>query len=288
MAGLRLLAHLQQQLANDFGLSAVVACEIEFYLRGSFDNPAMPLWREDVQAACAVAGISVFNIEAERGYEQHEIALSHIPDALRAAQNCEKLIQIITDCAEQRGMVADFLAKPQVAQPGSGLHVHVHLADSEGNNIFTKRDDDMSDGLRHSLGGLLAWLPDSMAVFAPHVASYARFVSNNNAPTTISWGANNRTVALRLPDKARSDKHIEHRVAGSDADPMLVVAVILAAIHDGLTRKLEPSVPQIYGDASLAQYGLDKLPATLIDALQQMQQSQAVARYFSVEDLFSA
>jgi glutamine synthetase len=120
-----------------------------------------------------------------------------------------------------------------------------------------------------------------MCVFAPSEASYARFVKGSNAPTTASWGANNRTVAIRLPDKPHSHKHIEHRMAGADAAPEAVIAVILAAIHDGLSRRIVPASPQIYGDASLEMYQLPKVPLTLADAQLAWQQAIQPKRYFS-------
>ncbi len=106
----------------------------------------------------------------------------------------------------------------------------------------------MSDALKYAIGGLLTALPESMKIFAPNAESYARFAPGGNAPTTISWGANNRTVAVRLPDAPHDKKRIEHRVAGADADPHAVIAAILEGIHDGLTRHLDPG-PQTYGDA---------------------------------------
>lgn len=289
MEGLHQLAHLQHQLTIDLGLTAVAACEIEFYLHGSFDNPAVPLWRETVLESCADAGIAIANIEAERGYEQHEISLRHTPDVLKAAQDCVELTRIVHECAAARGLTADFSAKPRPDQPGSGLHVHVHLADSNGHNLYSKRDSDISQALAHSLAGLLAWMPDCMPVFAPHVASYDRFTqAGPTVPTTVSWGANNRTVALRLPDKGPVGyKHIEHRVAGSDANPLHVMAVILAAIHDGMTRQLPLTMPQTYGDASLPMYKLPALPKDYVSALQQMQRSTLLPRYFTIEDFLA-
>jgi glutamine synthetase len=116
----------------------------------------------------------------------------------------------------------------------------------------------MSDALKFSIGGLLATMRDTMAAFAPSAESQARFTPGSMAPTTISWGANNRTVAIRLPDSAHDNKRIEHRVASADADPGQVIAAILAGVHYGLKNRCDPG-KQIHGDASLEQYGLPKL-----------------------------
>lgn len=233
----------------------VVACEIEFYLHGAAEAVLSAFWR-DVASACATAGIGIVKMEAERGAGQHEVALAPT-GAQKAAGDCAALKLIISEAAQARGLAADFSAKPFTDQPGSGLHVHVHLEDAQGRNVFFKDDTSISDPLKHCIGGLLAHMQADMHIFAPTEASHARFVAGSNAPLTVSWGANNRTTALRLPDTGYH-KRIEHRVAGADADPAQVVEAILKAMLDGLTNKTEPPA-QVYGDASLPQYGLPLL-----------------------------
>ena len=251
------LTDLLARFSADFGLTVVAASEIEFYLHGS-DGGSVDAWRADVSARCLEAGITIHKIEKERGREQHEISLQP-EDALKMVSDTTTLKNIISEAAAKQNFVADFSAKPSADQPGSGLHIHIHLADSTGKNIYFKNDGQMSQALAYSIGGLLAWLPRSMPIFVPTPESYARFVADSNAPTTVSWGANNRTVAIRLPDKAHDNKHIEHRVAGADADPAAVIHIILEAIFDGLKNRTMPESPQIYGDARLASYGLPLL-----------------------------
>ncbi len=226
-------------LKRDFGLTPVVATEIEFYLHGiePDDN-----FRE---------GLLVEKFEQEKGRDQWEVALP-MSDAERAVEN---LLAVKSQLAA-RG--ADFTAKPFASEPGSGLHVHVHLEDASGHKMFFKKDEEISDTLKWSIGGLLATVHEHMAVFAPTAESRARFVAGSNAPITASWGANNRTCAIRLPDAGAPWRHIEHRVAGADAEPGAVIAAILKGIHHGLAHKCEPGL-QIYGDAALAQYNLPRL-----------------------------
>jgi glutamine synthetase len=87
-----------------------------------------------------------------------------------------------------------------------------------------------------------------MLLFAPNANSFRRLRPLSYAPTAPTWGHNNRTVALRVPAGAPSARRIEHRVAGADANPHLVLAAVLAGIHHGLTHELEPSAP-IEGNA---------------------------------------
>ncbi len=248
-------------LKADFGLQPVTAAEIEFYLRGADACGGIKKFWQEVSAR-----IPLQKYEKERGREQFEIALTPVANPQKTAGDIGTLKTIISDTAKKYGMTADFAAKPFPDQPGSGLHIHIHLEDAGGKNVFYKDDSAISDALKWSIGGLLAWLPETMPVFAPYKESYARFAAGGNAPTTVSWGANNRTVAIRLPDAPHDNKHIEHRVAGADADPKSVMENILAAIHYGLQNQCDPGA-QVYGDASLAQYDLPKLPQTLEEAL---------------------
>lgn len=269
----------------DFGLAPVTAAEVEFYLHGAEACGTLEAFWQDVSARCEAQGIVLAKHEKERGRGQYEIALSPVNDPVKTANDVVTLKDIVAVAAEAHGITADFSAKPLENEPGSGLHIHIHLADAQGKNTFYKKDDVISDTLRHSIGGLLAWLPECMPVFAPSAASYARIVAGSNAPVTASWGANNRTVAVRLPDKPPANKHIEHRAAGADADPVRVMAVLLAAMHDGLTRKLAPG-EQIYGDAALPMYALPPLPQSLAAARASMEASPRVRQYFAIEALW--
>lgn len=250
------IASIIDSLRREFALAPVVACEIEFYLHGSESAGLAQFW-DEAKTRAAALDISIFKIEKERGFEQHEVALSPA-DAAKAARDCVALTAMIAEVAPAYGMKADFSAKPKADQPGSGLHVHVHLADGKGRNVFFKQDERISDELKFCIGGLLARAREDMPVFAPTADSRKRFVPGSNAPLTVSWGANNRTVAVRLPDSAHDNKRIEHRVAGSDAHPQKVIAAIMMGIYEGLRHKIEPPA-QIYGDAALEMYGLPKL-----------------------------
>lgn len=274
-----LIAPQRRRLISDFGLHPYSASEIEFYLHGSSACADIGAWYGQVRQSAKAQGITIVSIVAERGHEQHEAALAVCDDPVKTARDTIFLKQIIADSAKQQGMQADFRAKPASDQPGSGLHIHVHLADRTGKNMFYKDDDRISDALKFSIGGLLVCLPGCMAVFAPLAQSYSRFTAGSNAPVTISWGGNNRTVALRLPDSAHDNKHIEHRVAGSDADPASVMALILAAMHYGMARQCDPGT-QIYGDAALEMYKLPKLAGTLEEAQAAFHASPLVREYF--------
>lgn len=268
------------RLFSDFRLKAVTASEIEFYLFGSHGRDLFE-FRYEIKAACTDAGIEIFNIEKERGREQHEISLAPCNDPQKTGRDTNALKKIVSGLAVKYSMQAIFAAKPLADDFGSGLHIHIHLENEQGKNQFYKDGTSMSDTLTYALGGLLLWMPDTMPVFAPNEESYERFTAGGNTPLTVSWGGNNRTVALRLPDSPHDNKRIEHRASGADADASQVIFTILASIHYGLATHAKPDA-QIYGDASLEMYNKPRFPATLQAAAGRMRQSIFPLRNYGI------
>ncbi len=257
------------------GIKPVVACELEFFLLdqqrdalGRQQPPKSPLsnyrsWdiqayglRElddashflrDLYAACDAQGIPAETAISEYAAGQLEITLKHRDDALRAADECVMYKRTVKGVALNHGCEATFMAKPFSDRSGSGMHLHVSLADEKGNNLFA---DDAMEGtplMRQAIAGMMAMLPESMAVFAPNANSYRRFKANSYAPVAPTWGMNNRTVSLRVPAGPAPSRHIEHRVSGADVNPYLGLAAMLAGVHLGITQKLDPGAP-ITGD----------------------------------------
>ena len=130
------------------------------------------------------------------------------------------------------------MAKPFREQPGSGLHVHVSLVDESGENRFGVGGGE--ELLRQAIGGMQALMFDSVALYAPNINSFRRF-HGPFVPNTTSWGHNNRSVAFRIPAASGPDTRVEHRVAGADASPHLVVAAVLAGALHGISNGLAPT-----------------------------------------------
>lgn len=278
----RIVETLSKRLLDDFDLSPLVAAEIEFYLPGASTLADFLLLQNDIEHTLLLHNINAHALEKERGAEQYEIALKPQSSPYLAAQDCTRLRLLIKEIAARHRIEADFSAKPFADQPGSGLHIHLHLQDKAGHNVFFKEDDAYSDILLHAIGGLQAAMAESMPLFAPTRASYARFVASHNVPVTVSWGANNRTVSIRLPTKPAHNKHLEHRVAGADTDPELALAAILAGVHYGLAHKIKPG-EQIFGDAALPMYGLPLLPKNLRNAVTELESGKILPVYFGKE-----
>lgn len=250
------------------GLTPVVAAEVEFFLldpnephpspaHGSPGSPPRDIdniysleelaevgpFLDEVYAMAAACGITVDAAIAEGAPRQFEFNLMHQPDALKAAEDTLYFKHIIRNVARCHGYLASFMAKPYPAYAGNGLHVHFSMLDSEGRNVFDDGTERGSDIMLGAVGGLLDSMADMTLVFAPHLNSYRRLCPGGLAPTTVGWGYENRTAALRIPAGPFAARRIEHRVAGADANPFLVFAAILGGALDGIQRKLTPSKP---------------------------------------------
>jgi glutamine synthetase len=202
---------------------------------------------DDLYAACEVQGLPVRTAISEYAPGQLELTLEHRFDALQAVDEGVRYKRLVKGVANKHGLQACFMAKPFGDQAGSGLHLHVSLADAQGNNLYASEDPEGTPLLRHSIGGMMDSLLDSLAIFCPNANSFRRFQANSYAPLAKSWGVNNRTVSFRVPGGPAVSRHIEHRICGADANPYLAAAAVLAGIHQGIRQQIDPG-PAIHGN----------------------------------------
>ncbi len=270
------------------GLTPVVATEMEFYLiDDSGDAPAPPrsprsgrrrpggevlslraldafdAFFTDVYDACEAMGIPADTAISESGMGQYEINLLH-RGALEAADDAWLFKLMLRGVARRHGFAASFMAKPYPDHPGNGMHVHFSVLDGGGGNVFDDGGPAGTPALRHAVAGCLAAMPASTLILAPHGGSYDRFAPGTHAPTGIAWAYENRTAAIRIPAGAPAARRIEHRVAGGDVNPYLLVAAILGAALNGIEDAAEPPAP-VDGNAYAAD--LPRLPATWAEAI---------------------
>ena len=201
----------------------------------------------DLYAGCAAMGIAVDSAISESGLGQFEITLGH-RDAMAAADDAWLFKTLARGLARRHGMAATFLAKPYADDAGNGMHVHFSVLDAEGRNVFDDGSAAGSDILRQAVAGCLRAMPDSTLILAPHGPSYARLVPGAHAPTGAGWGYDNRTAAIRIPAGPAKARRIEHRAAGGDINPYLLLAAILGAAISGVEDGLAPPKP-ITGNA---------------------------------------
>lgn len=308
--------HVLQRVCDKLqhaGLQAVVATEFEFYLlesgEGEVPQPRLgkipgtglkqeglqyatleDLWEcdpllMDVQRNCEAQSVPANTALPEFSPGQFEINLHHETDPVRASDHGAMLKRIIKGTAFKHGLGAAFMAKPFDDYAGSGLHVHVSLLDEQGNNVFADPESGtrpaVSTMLRHAVGGLQQTMADAMVFFAPNANSYRRLQPESFVPLTPNWGYNHRAVALRVPVCDNRDTRIEHRVAGADANPYLVVAAVLAGIHYGITRQCEPT--EMIAEGAMMDEQEITLPRRWDTALDLFRDSEALPEYLGEE-----
>lgn len=294
------------------GLKPVVATELEFYLLdGKSDTirigaPTVPGtdrpqpgpqvylpedlfevegFLDDVYDWCEAQGVPAEAAISEYSPGQFEINLHHVDDAVLACDHAVMLKRIIKAAARKHGFIACFMAKPFAEDSGNGLHIHMSLVDEDGVNHFSHGKEKMalppfSARLRHAVGGLLKLMPESTAIFCPNANSYRRLRPDSFAPVEPNWGVNHRVVSVRIPESDEKNLRLEHRVAGADANPYLVMAAVVAGVHHGMRYRVDP------GD--MVEQGAEIIPELAIpnrwDAALDLFEESEVLREYLGED----
>ena len=218
----------------------------------------------------------------ESAPSQFEINVAHSDDVMLLADQVIRMQRTIRAVSARHGFVASFMPKPIDDEAGNGLHVHCSLLDENGTNVFDDGGEEGSDLLRYAVAGCLELLPASMLLFAPSFNAYRRFQPGNHAPTESAWGYDNRTTAIRIPESPSAARRLEHRVAGADANPYLVLAAVLAGIWHGIENTLSPPNP-IEGNAWDQEIDAPALPTTMDEAVSVFDKSDVLSSYLTSE-----
>jgi len=287
------------QLYAERGWQPVVAPEMEFYLVARNTDPAQPIVPPMGRTGRRAAGKQAYSMSAvdeygrviddiydfaeEQGFEidgitqeggagQVEINMQH-GDPVRLADELFYFKRLIREAALRHDCFATFMAKPIEGEPGSAMHIHHSVLDlATGQNIFSDGDG-RETALFHSfIAGLQTHLPAAIAVLAPYVNSYRRYVRDFAAPINLEWGRDNRTTGLRVPICEAHSRRVENRLAGMDCNPYLGIAASLACGYLGLVGGLEPR-PEYVGSAYR---GEDDLPESLGEALDIFEEATAM------------
>ncbi len=210
------------------------------------------------------AGLLIDTVIQEDGAGQIEINLTH-GDPVLLADQVFYFKRIIREAALMHEMFATFMAKPMRDQPGSAMHVHQSVLDTQsGENIFSTSNGKASDRFMHFIGGCQHYLPQGLPLLAPYVNSYRRFEGEmSSAPTNFAWGYDNRATGLRVPNSEARDRRLENRVVGVDTNPYLAIAAGLACGYLGMMKEIEPGEPAA-GEVDDDTYAI---PTTIDEAL---------------------
>lgn len=279
------------------GFTAYIGPEPEFYLfrkngswkleipdnGGYFDlinlDKARAIRRE-IANHMQTLGLIPEVLHHEVGMAQHEINFRY-DEALKTADNIISFKYTVKAVAEMYRLHATFMPKPLYGLPGNGMHLHISLW-RDGQNVFTG-EDGLSETALHFLGGLLKHAKALTAITNPTVNSYKRLVPGYEAPVYISWGYQNRSALIRVPAFWGNGARIEYRCPDPSANPYLAFAAILMAGMDGIKKKTEPDAyieENVYemDDKSRKNKGIELLPATLEEALEELKRDQVVKK----------
>jgi glutamine synthetase len=293
----------QYERAHEAGFTPMMASELEFYLykesyaeawekdyRGltptipyildyhvlatTMDEPFIQQVRRGMQGA----GIPVEFSKGEAWYGQHELNFRYA-DAVTAADRHTIYKNGVKEIAFQNGLAATFMAKPSEKDIGSSCHIHLSLVDGAGKPVFVDGHEE-TDTFRHFLGGLRAHIRELALLLAPSVNSYKRYAAESWAPTSVSWGRDNRTCGFRIVGHGAS-RRLECRIPGADVNPYLGFSAMLAAGLDGVANELDPG-PELKGNAYEAGEA-EPFPSTLQEAVDLWEGSDFAKAAFGAE-----
>ncbi|MDD9336545.1 MAG: glutamine synthetase [Wolbachia sp.] len=241
-------------MQEKFKIFPVFGIELEFYIEGIEAD----LFLDNIEGK--ISSLE-FSCEKESSIHQYEVKSGCYTNSNNLIKHSELVKELLTETANELGGNISFKAKPYLDRAGNALNVHVNLVDLNNNNLFYSSKQKYSDYLLYSIGGLCAMMKKHMLFFAPNDDSYLRFqYPDIHTPTTVSWGVNNRTTAIRIPDFTGDLKRcrLEHRVPGADCNLKEVMTAIIEGMIFGIENKIVPP-NRVYGIASDPQYRMEKL-----------------------------
>jgi len=228
--------------------------------------------------------VELEGLHTETGPGVFEAAILH-DEVLKAADKAILLKTAVKEIAYKHGIMASFMAKWNERLPGCSGHIHQSLWTEGGeHNLFydAKDEQGMSQLMRHYLAGQLYCLPFVMPMYAPTINSYKRLVEGAWAPTTVTWGIENRTTAVRVINTSEKYTRLEMRVPGSDSNPYLAIAASLASGLYGIKHKLALNIPLSVGSA-YSNAKTTRLSSNLYEATLKMRSSTLANELFGKE-----
>jgi glutamine synthetase len=288
--------------AHDLGYSVNAATEFEFFMfketpesvraKGFRDLTTMTpgffgysVLRSGVHSEfyhqllhmCTGLRIPLEGLHTETGPGVLEAAIQYC-EALEAADRGALFKTFTKILAQRNGMMATFMAKWSKDWPGQSGHIHTSLTrKSDGTAAFhdTTKPHHMSDEMRWYVGGQQQLMPELLAMVACTVNSYSRLIPGFWAPTTATWGVENRTCALRVIQGGASSQRVEYRIAAADINPYLALAVAIGSGLYGIENRIEPD-PMVEGNAYEKTFPRNRsLPRTLTEASEWLEKSTA-------------
>lgn len=223
-------------------------------------------------------------LHTETGPGVLEAALAYT-DALEAADRAALFKTFTKVLAQRHGLMATFMAKWSNDYPGQSGHLHVSLKRNDGSSVFhdASKTDEMTDEMRWFIGGQQALMPELLSMVACTVNSYSRLVPGYWAPTSATWGIENRTTALRVIKGGPHSQRVEYRIAAADINPYIALSAAIGSGLWGIENRIEPDAP-IVGNAYDREHPKKRrLPGTLWEASERLLASKAARSLFGDE-----
>jgi glutamine synthetase len=244
-------------------------------------NSVLSEFYDDLLETCTAMDMALEGLHTETGPGVLEAAIG-VDEALAAADK-GALFKTFTKVMAQRvGWMACFMAKWSPDWPGQSGHIHVSLHGKDGRSVFhdASAEHNMSETMRHFVGGQQALMPELLAMVAPTVNSYTRLIPGFWAPTEASWGVENRTCALRVIPGSEKSQRSEYRITAADINPYIALAAALGSGLWGIEHRIEPDEP-VVGNAYEQKFPKERaLPRTLFEAATRLRDSRAAVDLF--------
>jgi len=241
---------------------------------------------DDIYDFSEAQGFEIDGITQEGGAGQLEINLRH-GCPIKLADEVFFFKRLIREAALRHDCFATFMAKPIENEPGSAMHIHHSIRDLDsGANAFSGPQGGETDLFYHFIGGLQKYMPAAIAVMAPYVNSYRRYVKDHAAPINLEWGRDNRTTGIRIPLSDPEARRVENRVGGMDCNPYLGIAASLACGYLGMVNEIRP-VKQFRGEAYEGEAEIPKIMGQALDIFEEATELHQVlhpefARVYSI------
>ena len=300
------LKHMVACLA-EHGMRAEAAVEHEFYLARQENGAYVPADNtfcyssigldeqadviDSILEALENQGIAIELFHTELGPAQQELSVRH-SDVLRAADTVCLIRETVRGVARRVNLLATFAPKPWLDQAGSGAHIHLSLWENErsghdSKNLFYAAEErgHLSQTGKHFIGGVLRHIRGLAALTCGSPNSYRRLLPHYWSSAYGVWGFDNREAVVRVPSTVWGQEatsiNIELKCADHSGNPYLAMGALIAAGLDGILNKIDPGEPQEidpgnYSDEERVRRGIRRLPTTLDEALDELEQDSVL------------
>ncbi len=273
------------QSVRDKGYRNLISITPGYFGYSMLRNSVHADFYHELMNLCLDMDIELEGLHTETGPGVLEAAIKY-DDAMASADKAALFKTMTKILAQRKGWMATFMAKWSNDWPGQSGHLHMSLVDERtGKPVFYDETKPlgMSDTMRWFVGGQQALMPELLSMIACTVNSYTRLIPGYWAPTSASWGYENRTCALRVIGGAPKSQRVEYRIAAADINPYIAFAASIGSGLWGIENKIEPTAP-VEGNAYEKRFPAKMgLPSTLWEAAQKLKGSKAARNLFGDE-----